>query len=216
MRCANCDAALPEGALFCIECGTPVERASTGATERLPERQGGPRCGACGTVNPAIAVFCVNCGRALGQTAPAGAPRPTLAPSAPPQVAQAQASPAPFEVPAVSSSLPFPAPPAISKRRRKRRGEVWGGISGGVFLIGMAILFATDTFWPGILALVGISAFLGALAGGELAGGVMGGGFMIGMAVLFATDTFWPGILVLCGIMAILGAVLRPGRRRGI
>ena len=64
--------------------------------------------------------------------------------------------------------------------------------------------------------LVGITAFLGALAGGEVAGGVMGGGFMIGMAILFATDTFWPGILVLCGLMAILGAVLRPGRRRGI
>ncbi|MBC8074807.1 MAG: zinc ribbon domain-containing protein, partial [Chloroflexales bacterium] len=65
MRCASCDAALPEGALFCIECGAPAERASTGATERLPERQGGPRCAACGTVNPAFAVFCVNCGRAL-------------------------------------------------------------------------------------------------------------------------------------------------------
>ena len=66
MRCASCDAELPEGALFCIECGAPAERASTGATERLPERTGGPRCPACGTVNPSFAAFCVNCGRALG------------------------------------------------------------------------------------------------------------------------------------------------------
>ncbi len=36
------------------------------------------------------------------------------------------------------------------------------GITGAVFMIGLAILFATDWFWPGILVLIGVTSFLGA------------------------------------------------------
>lgn len=36
------------------------------------------------------------------------------------------------------------------------------GITGAVFMIGLAILFATDWFWPGILVLVGVTSLLGA------------------------------------------------------
>jgi hypothetical protein len=210
MRCVSCDAELPEGALFCIECGTPAERASTGATERLPERTGGPRCPACGTVNPSFATYCVNCGRALGQEA--GAPRPTLAP-APPRAAQPQV-PHTFEVPALPSAQPIPVPPTIGRARKRRSSETAGGIIGGLFLIGLALLFATGTIWPGILVLVGITAFVGAATNGEARGGFIGAAFMVGMAFLFASDTFWPGILVLVGITAILGAVLKPGKKR--
>jgi hypothetical protein len=39
----------------------------------------------------------------------------------------------------------------------------WAGIQGAVWLIGLAILFATDQFWPGILILVGLSIVAGAL-----------------------------------------------------
>lgn len=35
------------------------------------------------------------------------------------------------------------------------------GLTGAVFMIGMAVLFATDWFWPGILVLVGITSLLG-------------------------------------------------------
>lgn len=31
-------------------------------------------------------------------------------------------------------------------------------IGGGIFLIGLAILFATDWFWPGILVLIGVTS----------------------------------------------------------
>lgn len=36
------------------------------------------------------------------------------------------------------------------------------GLTGAVFLIGLAILFATDWIWPGILVLVGVTSLLGA------------------------------------------------------
>lgn len=40
---------------------------------------------------------------------------------------------------------------------------LWAGIQGSVWLIGLAILFATDKLWPGILILIGLSMIGGAL-----------------------------------------------------
>jgi hypothetical protein len=37
------------------------------------------------------------------------------------------------------------------------------GLTGAVFMIGLAILFATDWIWPGILVLIGITSLAGAL-----------------------------------------------------
>ena len=39
----------------------------------------------------------------------------------------------------------------------------WAGIQSAVWLIGIAVLFAFDIFWPGILILVGLSMVAGAL-----------------------------------------------------
>ena len=36
------------------------------------------------------------------------------------------------------------------------------GLTGAVFMIGMAILFATDWIWPGILVLLGVTSLVGA------------------------------------------------------
>jgi hypothetical protein len=47
------------------------------------------------------------------------------------------------------------------KEGRKRMVHA---ISGGVFLIGLAVLFYFDLFWPWILALVGVITILEALA----------------------------------------------------
>ncbi len=42
-------------------------------------------------------------------------------------------------------------------------GGLWGAISFGVFIIGLGILWIFDFFWPGILILIGLMIFLGAL-----------------------------------------------------
>ncbi len=39
------------------------------------------------------------------------------------------------------------------------------GLTGAVFMIGLAILFATDWFWPGILVLLGVTSLMGAYVG---------------------------------------------------
>ena len=38
---------------------------------------------------------------------------------------------------------------------------LWGAISGGVFLIGLAVLWFLNWWWPGILFLVGIIIIIG-------------------------------------------------------
>jgi DNA-directed RNA polymerase subunit RPC12/RpoP len=213
MKCSTCDAELPDDARFCVECGTPVERGSTGPTERLPEppreHEGGLRCPNCGVANPSFALYCVNCGRALAaaqEQREVGA-APTVAPAreaaALPEAPQPLAPPVPPAVPQ----------PVAATRRRHDPGR-WGGPIGGLFLIGLAFLFVTRTFWPGILILVGLTGFLGALAAGEGRKGLLPLLFMGGLAFLFVTKTILPGILVLLGVMAIAGTALARGRGR--
>lgn len=46
----------------------------------------------------------------------------------------------------------------------EKRKRMIHAVCGGVFLIGLAILFYFDLFWPWILALVGVIVILEALA----------------------------------------------------
>ena len=39
------------------------------------------------------------------------------------------------------------------------------GLTGAIFMIGLAVLFATDWIWPGILVLVGVTSLVGAYLG---------------------------------------------------
>lgn len=202
MRCANCDAAVPEGGKFCIECGAPAAQAATGATERLTEHAGGPTCAACGTRNPPGASFCVTCGHTLAPL-PAAEPPARSLPLAP--------QPAPISY---APSTP-PNPPSLSHTRRDRASTAaWGGISGGIFLIGIAVLAVTGWWWPGILVVLGLTSLLGGILSGHPGAsrwaGIQGAVFMFGLALVAAFNLWWPGMLVLVGLMAIVGAVLRP------
>jgi uncharacterized membrane protein YvbJ len=42
-------------------------------------------------------------------------------------------------------------------------GGLWGAVSFGVFIIGLAILWLFGWFWPGILFLIGLMIIIGAL-----------------------------------------------------
>ena len=200
MRCETCAAELPADGKFCIECGAPVSQAATGATERLPDYAGGPQCAACGTRNPPGADFCVTCGRSLGARLVADAPANPLPPA-----------PAPAPLSSVPSALIEDAPAA--RPRRAGFSVEWGGIMGGIWLIGIAVLAVTGWWWPGIMVLVGISALVGGLQSGgsweQRWGGLQGAIWTFGIVVLAVTGWWWPGIMVLVGLSAILGAISR-------
>ncbi len=204
MRCETCAAELPADGKFCIECGAPVIQAATGATERLPDYAGGQQCAACGTRNPPGAAFCVTCGRGLGARPVADAPANPLPPA-----------PAPATL---STTLPASIEHAPTARPRRGGFSVeWGGIMGGIWLIGIAVLAVTGWWWPGIMVLIGISALVGGLQSGgsweQRWGGLQGAIWTFGIAVLAVTGWWWPGIMVLVGLSAILGAITRNERR---
>jgi class 3 adenylate cyclase len=64
MRCPRCDADTPDGARFCIECGTPLR----------------PRCPQCGADVFPRAKFCADCGTPLTAQTPAPSPAPPPSP----------------------------------------------------------------------------------------------------------------------------------------
>ncbi|MBN1402512.1 MAG: hypothetical protein JXA74_16855 [Anaerolineae bacterium] len=84
-------------------------------------------------------------------------------------------------------------------------------LSGGIFLIGLGLLFLLPGvgFWPWILAVIGAAGLPESLAQNRGWMGWQGFFWMVGLAVLFASGYFWPGILILIGLSMLLGALMR-------
>jgi hypothetical protein len=83
-----------------------------------------------------------------------------------------------------------------------------GQITGGVFLIGLGLLFALGWFWPGILYLIGTTSIVEGLTqpeGRRRSGPLQGGLFMIGLGVVFTLGFNLPLLLIILGVMTILG-----------
>jgi len=90
------------------------------------------------------------------------------------------------------------------------------GLSGGVLLIGLGVLFLIDSipFFPWILLVIGLASLPGSIARDGLWAGLQGAIWLGGLAVLFATGDFWPGILILIGLSTLAGAMVRPEPNR--
>ena len=86
------------------------------------------------------------------------------------------------------------------------------GLSGGILLIGLGIIFLTHIgFWPWILIVVGLAGLPASLAMKRGWYGWQGTFWMAGLALLFWSGYFWPGILILVGVSALVGALSREG-----
>ncbi len=89
-------------------------------------------------------------------------------------------------------------------------------IAGGVFLIGLALIFATKiSFFPGILFVIGASSLARGLAEGRQWYSVQGALWMIGLGLLFLLGFNFPLLLILIGLSLLFGFALRPPRWRG-
>lgn len=87
-------------------------------------------------------------------------------------------------------------------------------LSGGIFLIGLGILFLVPGigFWPWILVVIGLAGLPASLAKEKGWLGWQGFFWLTGLAVLFASGFFWPGILILVGLSTTVGALTRESR----
>lgn len=96
-------------------------------------------------------------------------------------------------------------------QQNSTRGII-GGISGGIFLIGLAIAFYSANFLPILFITLAITSLLGSLGSlkpNAFYGGIHSFVWLMGLAFCFAFG-FWPWILVVCGVSAILGALRVP------
>ena len=98
MLCSKCAANLPEGSEFCLKCGQPVSKATTGAA--APAATAVLACSKCGASLPDGAQFCLKCGKPV---------------SVPAKSAAVADGPAVVEV----------LPPEVPRPRRKRRIVRW-------------------------------------------------------------------------------------------
>jgi hypothetical protein len=98
-------------------------------------------------------------------------------------------------------------------RRSKAAKKTLEGLSGGIMLIGIGVLFLVDSidFWPWILLVVGLAGVPESIAEEGFWAGLQGLIWMGGLAVLFETGAIWPGILILVGLSIMSGALVRPG-----
>jgi hypothetical protein len=90
---------------------------------------------------------------------------------------------------------------------RSRRNEPGAAI----FLIGLVVLLANHTLWPGILVLIGFSILINQLARGRADQGMRAMLWLGGITLLLATGTFWPGIFLLLFLSAAIGGWGRGG-----
>lgn len=94
-------------------------------------------------------------------------------------------------------------------------------ISGGVFLIGLGMVFLTGWWWPGIMFVVAASILARTMAEGKPLQTATGAFWMIGIGVLFGMPgllgdiaggfwQFFPLILIGLGLFMFFGGRFRP------
>jgi hypothetical protein len=90
-----------------------------------------------------------------------------------------------------------------------------GALTGAFFMFGLAALFMTHAFWPGILVLLAMTPIpiliheKGIFAFWIIAQMVI---WLLGIPLLLMTHTIWPGILILAGLSALLVGIFPPDK----
>jgi hypothetical protein len=89
--------------------------------------------------------------------------------------------------------------------------KYYDGLSGGIFLIGLGLLFLVPGLgiWPWILVVIACSQLPMSLARKQGWMAWQDFVWMVGLALLFASGFFFPGILIVLGVSALLGATTR-------
>ena len=103
-----------------------------------------------------------------------------------------------------------------NKKKRSATTTTLEGMSGGIMLIGIGVLFLVESIdiWPWILMVVGLASVPGSIAKEGFWAGLQGLIWLGGLAILFETGLIWPGILILVGLSTVASALVRPGESK--
>ncbi len=89
--------------------------------------------------------------------------------------------------------------------------QLANAITAGTWLIGFGILFATRSWWPGIMILIGITMIVQGWVQGRGWYGLHAG-FWVFLFAFWALCRFSPAFLFIAlGVYVILAAVVKPG-----
>jgi hypothetical protein len=83
-------------------------------------------------------------------------------------------------------------------------------LSGGIFLIGLGLLFVSGYWWPGILFVIGAGILAQGMAEGRSWYACQGAFWMIGLGIWFALGSSIGVLFVLLGVSVLFGAIFRP------
>ena len=94
-------------------------------------------------------------------------------------------------------------------RGNSLRSAVTGGLTGGIFFLGIALAILSGHFWTILFATMALAALVGSLSSPNaqaIYGGFQGFVFFVGLAICTVVG-WWPWILVVLGVSAILGTL---------
>ncbi len=85
------------------------------------------------------------------------------------------------------------------------RKKTTSSLTGGLLLIGMAILFLVKevAFFPWILAVIGVAILPSTILKKGWQHSLTGSTWLIGLAICFYFNVIWPGVLILVGLTLI-------------
>ena len=133
MQCPNCNAAVPEGTSFCVQCGMQLQEV----------------CPNCGAVRPPGARYCRSCGAYLEESSDA-----PIAPSEEPRCPRCHSINEPTAAFCYSCGLPFDEQPRPYEGNMLRAGRPAGfwirlvaALIDGLFLALTSLLLSA--LWPG-------------------------------------------------------------------
>lgn len=99
------------------------------------------------------------------------------------------------------------------------RKRTAGSLTSGLVIIGIAVLIMIKeiSFFPWILAVLGIATLPGAILKEGWRHALTASSWLIGLALCFYFEMFWPGILILIGLTMIFeGLFVKRDNKRNI
>ncbi len=153
-------------------------------------------CPNCARTNPGDARFCIYCAASFQSPVVTSETTPAIGPTTRLDSAVVPSYTLPSAAPVTAPQMNVQPMAPVRRFNKESIGAVW--------LIGLGILFLTRNLFPGILVLIGITAYLNAHADGHNTRGLQPLLFFVGLAVIFSIGFSIPLLLLWLGLTVLI------------